>query len=82
MSCLGGRRVCALGLGTLPLGVTYSGASSSSSSRGEGAVGGRPSRAQALGVLKAALDEGIRFFDTGDVSVLRLRREADKQARY
>jgi hypothetical protein len=33
-------------------------------------------------VLKAALDEGIRFFDTGDVSVLRLRREADKQARY
>jgi len=51
---LGDRQVNAIGLGTLPLGVTYSG-------------GGRPSKKAAVGVIHAALECGCNFIDTADV---------------
>ncbi len=52
---LGPFTVRALGMGTLPLGVTYSG-------------GGRPDRTAAVALIHGALDSGVNFFDTADVS--------------
>ena len=57
---LGSRAVSAYGLGTLPLGVTYSG-------------GGRPSRSEAIAVIHAAIASGADFFDTSDACVTSSR---------
>lgn len=51
---MGSDVVPAFGLGTLPLGVTYSG-------------GGRPSRPDALTLIHCAIDCGVRFLDTSDM---------------
>ena len=48
-----GREVNAHGLGTLPLGVTYSG-------------GGRPTRREAIKIIHAAINDGVDFFDTSN----------------
>eukprot|EP00615_Pteridomonas_danica_P018921 CAMPEP_0114384626 /NCGR_PEP_ID=MMETSP0102-20121206/5475_1 /TAXON_ID=38822 ORGANISM="Pteridomonas danica, Strain PT" /NCGR_SAMPLE_ID=MMETSP0102 /ASSEMBLY_ACC=CAM_ASM_000212 /LENGTH=354 /DNA_ID=CAMNT_0001540971 /DNA_START=18 /DNA_END=1079 /DNA_ORIENTATION=- len=51
---IGEHKVSAIGLGTLPLGVEYSG-------------GGRPSRNDAaLSLIRQAIDDGVNFFDTAD----------------
>ena len=50
---IGRYTVPALGMGTLPLGVTY-------------APGGRPKREDAIKLIHYSLDKGVRFFDTAD----------------
>ena len=51
---LGDIHVPPYGLGTLPLGVRYN-------------KGGRPDRAEAIRIVHAALNAGVRFIDTADV---------------
>jgi pyridoxine 4-dehydrogenase len=50
---VGRYQVSALGMGTLPLGTTY-------------APGGRPDREAVIELVHAALELGVRFFDTAD----------------
>ena len=63
---IGSTPVNAIGLGTLPLGVTYSG-------------GGRPTRPEAIAVIHEALDCGINFFDTSDTYCQGPGGEVDKE---
>jgi len=50
---LGKYKISPLGMGTLPLGVTY-------------APGGRPEKEDTIALIHHALSRGVRFFDTAD----------------